>query len=371
MEIRLIAEGEEELCNDFHNRAYNEKRTIQQWTWGFVQNNFKQKPIPYAVVVDQGKIVGTQAFIPIRMIDNDGIYWTAKSEGTLLDPEYRGKRLFQGMYELLFDYAKKHEFAYIWGFTAAVKALIPLDFEFPCKTEQMFFPFSSKSVVPMMNKNAFGGKKGSKDKIKIALFRAGCILAQAISSLKLSLHKKSKINELEIRTWDKPDEQAGELCKNFIKKWGGTTIYRDAEYLQWRLFDNQYVKSVVRAIYYKDKLLGWAAFTLGDEGMGYLVDLMVANDDSPYSIEDLIRILLLEAVTGTRNMGATGIRGWRINNHPFDRLIYKAAKKIGFYHIRRGYSVVLYNCEASKGRVSYNNFDDWFVSRIFSEGVVG
>lgn len=371
MEIRLIADGEETLCNDFHNRIYKKNRTMQQWKWDFVLNNYKKRPIPYAVVEDNDNIVGTQAFIPIRMIHKDGIYWTAKSEETLVDPDCRGKQLFEKMYLLLFEYAKEREFASIWGFTSAIKAFKRLDFSIPGETEQIFIPFSSKSIPTMMKKNLYGRKKSSMDKIKIAFIRSGCVLAQAVSSLKIALNKKRAINELDIRTWNKPDEQAGDLCRRFIQKWGGTTIYRDAEYLQWRLFDNPYVESVIKALYNQNQLLGWAAFTLGDDGMGYLVDLMVAGDDSKYAIGDLISVLLLEAVTGTRNMGATGIRGWRVNNHPFDRLIYHAAKKIGFYHIKRGHAVVLYDCKAGKRRVSYNKFDDWFVSRVFTEGVLG
>ena len=107
MEKRLIAEGEEELCNNFHNRIDKRKRTTQQCKWDFVLNNYNKKPIPFTVVEDDGKIVGTQAFIPIRMIDKDGIYWTAKSEETLVDPDYRGNQLFEKMYSFLFDYAKE------------------------------------------------------------------------------------------------------------------------------------------------------------------------------------------------------------------------------------------------------------------------
>ncbi len=371
MEIRLIAEGEEELCNSFHNRIYKKNRTMQQWKWDFVLNNYEKRPIPFAVVEDDGKIIGTQAFIPIRMIDKDGIYWTAKSEETLVDPDYRGKQLLKKMYSFLFDYAEEHEFANIWGFTHAVKALKPLDFSIPGKIDQMFIPFLNRSIPAMMRKIPHGSPKSVLDNIKIAMFRSAGILAQTISSLRIALNRKRVIRDLDIRTWDKPDVQTGDLCRRFIQKWGGTTIYRDNEYLQWRLFDNPYVKSVVKALYNQDKSLGWIAFTLGDDGMGYLVDLMIADDDSGYAIKDLIKALLLEAVIGTRNMGAIGIRGWHVNNHPFDKLICNVAKSIGFFHIKRGHAVVLYNSEAGKKRVSYNRFDDWYVNRIFTEGVLG
>jgi len=371
LEIRLIAEGEEELCNSFQNRIYKKNRTIEQWKWDFVLNNYDKIPIPYAIVEDNGEIVGTQAFIPIRMIDKDGIYWTAKSEETLVDPDYRGKQLFEKMYALLFDYAKEHEFSYIWGFTPATKAFTRLGFTIPGKTEQIFMPFSNRSIPVMMRKNLYGKKESVLDKFKITVIRSGCVFAQMASSLKVALNKKGMTNEFDIRTMDKPDEQTGKLCRRFIEKWGGTTIYRDAEYLRWRLFENPYVKSVVRGLYNKDELLGWTAFALGDDGMGYLIDLMVAGDDSRYTLSDLIRPLLLEAVIGTRNMGATGIRGWRVNNHSFDRLICRVAKEIGFYNIKQGHAVVLYNCDIAEKRASYNKFDDWFVSRIFTEGILG
>lgn len=371
MEVRLISEGEEKLCNHFHNRIYKKNRTIKQWKWDFTLNNYDNIPTPYAVVEDSGNIVGTQALIPIRMIDKDGIFWTAKSEETLVDPAYRGKQLFEKMYALLFDYAKEHEFAYIWGFTPAIKAFVRLNFTIPGKTEQIFMPFSSRSIPLMMSKSMYGKKESVIDKFKISVIRSGSVLAQTLSSFKVASSKKKASNDFDIQTMNRPDEQTTELCQRFIKKWGGTTIYRDVKYLQWRLFENPYIKSIVRALYKKNELLGWTAFALGDDGMGYLVDLVIAGDDSRYGVEDLIRALLLEAVIGTRNMGATGIRGWRVNNHPFDTLVKRVAKDIGFYHIKRGNAVVLFNCEAGMKRPSCNNFDGWFVSRIFTEGVLG
>jgi GNAT superfamily N-acetyltransferase len=371
MEIRFVAQGEEESCNDLHNRIYRQNRTIRQWTWAFAANNYRTEQIPYVVLVENGAIVGTQAFIPIRMVDEAGVYWTAKSEGTLLDPAYRGRQLFEKMYTILFDYAKEHQFATVWGFTRAVKALTAIGFDVPGKTKQIFLPFSSRSVQVLMSEAWHDPETTATRKLKVSALRISCLLAQSISAMKIVLCRQRVSSGLDLRTWDKPDQQAGDLCSRFVQKWGGTTIYRDAEYLQWRLFDNPYVKSIVRAIYDRDQLLGWTAFTLGDDGMGYLVDLMVACDSIRYGTDDLVRTLLLEAVIGTRNMGAVGIRGWRVNNHPFDKLVCRVARRVGFYHVDRGYSVVLYDCEAGRRRASYQRFDDWHVSRIFTEGVLG
>jgi hypothetical protein len=370
MEIRLIADGEEEACNNFFNRIYKTNRKIRQWKWEFSSNNYDKKPVPYAVALDNGNVIGTQAFIPIRMIDKDGIYWTAKSEQTLVDPNYRGKKIFEKMYDIFFDYAKKHDFAYIWGFTSAVKPLRRLDFVIPYNTSQLFIPFSNRSIRTILEKGP-GKKEGLKDKVIMTAIRLGAVVAKIASSMRIAASKKYLRGNFDIRTMDKPSDQMAGLCKRFINKWGGTTIYRDSQYMQWRVFDNPYVKSVVRGLYNQDELLGWVAFTLSDDGLGSVVDMMIPGDDSRYENSNLIKALLLEAVIGTRNMGASGIRAWHVNNHPFDNLIFKAAKKIGFYHIKKGNSTVIYNCEAAARRISYHKYDDWFISRIYTEGTSG
>ena len=88
-------------------------------------------------------------------------------------------------------------------------------------------------------------------------------------------------------------------------------------------------------------------------------------------MEDAVRLLLKEAVIGTRNMGAVAIRGWHVNNHPFDAVIMKSAKSIGFFRLDRGHMVVLYHTEGAERRPPVDGFNDWFVTRIFTEGVLG
>ncbi|MEE8577343.1 MAG: GNAT family N-acetyltransferase [candidate division Zixibacteria bacterium] len=370
MDIRLIRPGEEAACNDFHNRLYGQQRTMSQWRWEFTENRYDRSQVPFALVIDDDRIVGSQAFIPIQMIDRDGIYWTAKSEATLVDPDYRGQRLFEKMYNLLFQYAEEHEFSYVWGFTPATKAFTRLDFTVPGVTGQLFQPFSSRSVTAMFGKLTDSRPSKPLDRVKASALRVGSKIAGIASAVRVGMTSRALPAGMEVRTMHEPDEQAGACCRRFIEKYGGTTIYRDSNYLRWRLFDNPYVKSIVRAIYLHDELQGWVAYTLGDDGLGYLVDIFVASDEPRYKPDRLVRTLLLEAVLGTRNMGATGIRGWQVNEHPFDRLVCREACRVGFYHIKRGQPVVIFNCPASRTRASYDQFDDWYVNRIYTEGML-
>jgi hypothetical protein len=279
--------------------------------------------------------------------------------------------LFEKMYALLFEFADEHEFAYVWGFTPATKAFARLDFTFPARTEQLFLPFKSRSVALMYEKSLTEQPGSARGRMKSLFVRAGGVAAKVISAVKFNMAGGALPSGLAIRTMEVPDPQAGPCCERFIKQWGGTTIYRDSDYLRWRLFDNPYLKSVVRGIYEGETLLGWVAFTLGDDGLGYLVDILLSCDTSRYDPRKLVRLQLLEAVLGTRNMGATGIRGWRVNQHPFGRLVSGEAGKLGFYHIKRGHSVVVYNCRAGRSRSGFEKFDKWYVNRINTEGVLG
>lgn len=374
MEIRLIASGEEELCNEFYNRINHKRRRIDQWKWEFAENTYSTQTgkCPFVVVVDNGKIIGTQAFIPIRMIDRGGIFWTAKSEETLVDPNYRGKQLFEKMYRLLFDYAQEHKFRYIWGFTPAVKAFDRLAFAVPGKTRQLFVPFSVRCVSALLDKKQSGSDAKQTQSLRGLVAKSLCLIARGVSQIQLSTTRRPRITDVRIETMTACDEQTGEVCKRFIEEWGGATIYRDKEYLSWRIFNNPYNRCTVKGVYRDAQLLGWIAYTIGDDSMGYVVDIMVAPPAGvACKVEDIITLLLLEAVNGTRKMGATGIRGWQVNNHPFDLLVAKASRRLGFFAIPKGHAVVIYEFDAQKRGEILNRFDDWYVTRIFTEGVFG
>lgn len=224
MEVRLIKDGEAEKCNDLHNRWYKTNRTLKQWHWVFLQNSYEPDKPLYTVAVDNDNIVGTQTFIPIKMIDENGIFWTAKSEGTLVDPAYRGKQIFKKMYDLFFDYAEKNKFVYIWGFTTATKALERINFKIPFKTTQIFLPFSSRAVSML-------SKTDTKSIITL-MYKIGLGCTRIVSSTKLIMNKPGKQDSITIKTLVKAPQEVGDVCQKFIDTYGGKTIYRDSEYFQ-------------------------------------------------------------------------------------------------------------------------------------------
>ncbi len=371
IQVRLVEDSEMQACNLFHNKLYKKSRSFEQWQWEFKSNLYNSSSVPFAVAVNQGQIVGTQALIPIRMIDRTGVYWTAKSEETLVDPQFRGNKLFERMYTVLFNYAKEHNYVNIWGFTPAAKAFTRLNFSIPARTEQLFVPFSQKAISMLLAKEPFSRQSMLKRSLRNIVAHAGGRIAQSVAAFKISMQKRVKLTGLRLENICDPTDETAEVCQRFIDRWGGRTIYRDSNYFKWRFFTNPYVRSNIVGIYLEKELLGWVAFSLGDDGMSYLIDLMVNGDGKRISTELLVRELLLEAVIRTRNMGAYGIRSWHVNEHPFDRLVTKAAKKVGFVHIKQGHAFVLYDCDGGSSRSAADNFNEWYITRVFTEGLHG
>jgi GNAT superfamily N-acetyltransferase len=378
MIVRFIRPGEEDECNAFHNRHHGHRRTPAQWRWEFTPTLFPHPRLPFAVGIDDGRIVATQALIPIRMVDGTGVYWTGKSEETLVEPSHRGQDLSVKMYRLVFEYAEQNGLAFIWGFTTATKPLSRAGFTVPSVTSHIFFPFSTRSV-PILLSHAMAPESKSRTGKKAVelLGYLGCAAAQSLSQIRLAASRGSHRTgprgfAVETRPLNSAPDEAGAISKRFVALWGGATIYRDRDYLNWRIFENPWVKSLVRGVYVNGRLQGWVAFGVGDDGMGYLVDIVVAPDEPEARLPEFItHTLLAEAVSSTRAMGAAGIRGWHVNNHPFDRLVAKTATKMGFYHVGRGMSMVAYLSSHGHLRQASQPVDNWFVTRLWTEGLMG
>lgn len=168
IEIRLLQNTELELANNFFNEIYNTNRTFEHFLWEFL-NGPAGKAI-YVVAVDvhesSFKIVGTQCAIPLELIGPGGdIILTAKSEDTLVHPEYRGQKLFEKMYDLLFEECTKTGIKYIWGFTPALKAFERIGFLAPFSTSQAMMVFKPNSAYRYLVK--LNPKNNSVTRFKI------------------------------------------------------------------------------------------------------------------------------------------------------------------------------------------------------------
>jgi hypothetical protein len=332
--------------------------------------------VPFALVEDDGRVVGIQAMIPVPMIDDRGVFWTTKSEETLVDPHYRGKHLFARMYELLFDYAKQNDIRAIWGFTPAERAFKRIGFAVPGNTSQLFRPFSGRSVKILSDRYLIREKKAQRGALKIM---GGSLAGTGLSIVSSALNLSQRIverrifkEELHLTTLADPPEDIGELSVSFVKQWGGATIFRSADYLRWRIFANPHVSALVRAVYMNNQLLGWVIYALDDDSIGYIVDLMaIAGGAGDPSAVDVTKILLRDAVKRLQKAGAVAVRAWHINDHPFGDLAAQLMKRTGFFLIKKGYQMVVRPHLEAIERQSLNFYDNWYITRLYTQGLLG
>ena len=103
--VRLLRQGEERLANDMFNRIYHSDRSIEDFEWEFIKGPFGKSIYVVAVESDGDliKIIGIQCAIPMELVRNGEVLLTAKSEDTLIDPSFRGMRIFEKMFDLLFE----------------------------------------------------------------------------------------------------------------------------------------------------------------------------------------------------------------------------------------------------------------------------
>jgi hypothetical protein len=271
----------------------------------------------------------------------------------------RGKGVFQKMYEPLTAYALEQGVKAIWGFTPAQKAFEGIGFHVPDRTSQLVHPLSVRAAA------AFGDSVGTGMR-RVALC-AAIGAASFVSAVRLAL-ASDRSRGVRLEVLEQPPAEAGAFCREFVRGWGGTTILRDQAYLTWRYYDNPAVRATLLGAYRGDTLVGWVAYSLDEASIGYIVDALVLRTEDA---QQVLHALMLQAVLTLRAAGALAIRSWRLNAYPFDQLISKVALGLGFYPVRRGEPVVLYLAPEKDAAASLSTWDNWFVTRAYTQGEVG
>jgi len=364
--VRVATMADAEACNAFHNAHHGEARTLAQWTWAFGRSPDARQELPFVLAELSGRVVGTQAFMEVPFLDSRGRYLTAKSEETLVAPEMRGRDLLRAMYARLFDVARQRSVRCIWGFTPAEVAFRRIGFDVPTRTGQLFHPISASAGLTLAGDEASGAR--------LLALRAGGIGAAGLSALVRAVrgtrrprHDGSAIVVQPLR---EPADGIGRLCETFVQQWGGTTICRDRPFLDWRIATNPYVRANCFTAIWRDELVGYCAVALGPDGVGYLVDVLAADvHGDPVLASRVVGALLDHSVRRLRDMGATAVRAWRVGGHPFNAVVTRAAHAAGFASIDRGHAVVVHSAFADAPEPV--TFDDWYVTRLYTEGRSG
>jgi GNAT superfamily N-acetyltransferase len=350
IEIRLLKDDESALANNFFNEIYRSHRSMEDFRWEFIDGP-KGKAI-YVIAVDTDetsfvKVVGIQCAIPLELASVDGkTILTAKSEDTLVHPGYRGQKIFERMYERLFDECRKAGVKYIWGFTPALKAFERLGFEVPFKASQALLvlkPWTAyKHLVSLNPENRI------RDKLKIFGL---AILSYANSCKRLFIGPTNGLSET------KPADKKSTI-KNFYSPSSLHFLHQDDAYLNWRLIQHPLrdtYKNFVDANRSEADILVSIRKDVGNVEQIMFASTLSAAEKLKY-LRKIVDVFSQHHVSVVRFLAFE-------NNAAMKEQI-TLLEKLGFVHLRRGNYFVWKSLGENTISVA-----SVFFSRLFTQGI--
>lgn len=360
VEILLLGDSEIDEVNNFHNFIYKDSRNKDQFQWEFLKAPAGKAIYVIAKDVDNNKIVGTQCAIPIELIKADGtVILTAKSEDTLVNPEYRGLNIFENMYQLLFEKCREAGIKYLWGFTTAKKPFLKLGFEIPFDHSQSLIVkdiFTSYNYLSNLN-----SKNNFLSRFKILGL---CAVSKVTYFKNIFISEQSLKGEISYSQNDKEIIDNNQLIISSGNK--GFWIKQDVSFLKWRIATNPYHEHIFNINFsIKSNIIATIVFNHHRNGIWYLINDVYAaklND----SQKAIILKKALKLLFAREKGGVKLIRTWDFTHNNYGRKEISIREKAGFTHLDRGISFVWKNLDENNSL----NAIDFNLSRLSSQGVI-
>lgn len=253
------------------------------WEWEYFKREGHK--ICFVVAEKDGRIIGSQALIPIKMISNKGVFLSGKSESTLIRKQNRGQGIFERMYSKLFEIATRQGVTVIWGFTGATKAFSKLGFTVPAQVSQGYISLdindNFKFLLEKLKKYYSRISYLAALPLMMFLLLKRLHLSVCLTYYGMKYHLRSK----NIRELTKADEDFNKLLSimnDRNQRDGVTTIYRDISYMNWRIFNNPCIDHKI-LLYSKCETKGYIIFYVR-EGILVITDYYCTIVDKTFPL---------------------------------------------------------------------------------------
>ena len=355
VEYRIAEEKEYKNINDFHNRIYSSNRTLDQFYWEF--HNCPVGKSIYVVAVDGDKIVGTNCVIPIELIDsNKQIILSGKSEDTLVDPEYRGQKIFYKIYDFLFKKCKEQGIKVIWGFTSAEKPFKNLGFSIPVIHQQSL---TVNKVLPSF-KYLSGLNIHNKLLDKLKIFGL-CIYSK---SKTLLTSNKSILDKYIVSEDKKIIKGVGEIIESNLKLLDSLfAINQFDEFQKWRIYDNPNYYKVHTYGFYDNSNILKALIVINSHSnkVAYISQSSFHFELPENEVVEMIKY----ATNKVFKLGITLLRNWQFNHNIINKKEIEFYDRAGHIILQRGVGLVWKELENIELKPKM-----FYLSRIATQGVI-
>lgn len=131
LDFRRLDRSYLQVVSDLHQK-YFRYRTKECLEWQLFDDDLPSEGIVVGAF-DGSKLVGTQAFIPVKSwCNNSRELLASKAELALLLPEYRGSYIFKELFDVGMEFCEQEGIECIFGFTTATKVFHSLGFHILC-----------------------------------------------------------------------------------------------------------------------------------------------------------------------------------------------------------------------------------------------
>ncbi len=358
--ISLLDDSEIHLVNNFFNGINKTNRSDEDFIWLFQTPPAGKSIYVAAKDLDTQKIIGTQCAIPINLITLKGeTILTAKSEDTLLDPNYRGLRIFDRMYQLLFEECEKRGIKYIWGFTSAQKPFLKLGFEIQYDHSQSLMV--RDIILSYRYLSNLHPKKNLVSKIKM-------LSLCTISKFKATKRHINHVKEISKYSIQVNDKSAVLDISNLLVNDNSNyfLIKQDKDYLTWRLVKNTCHKKIFNVYFMMDSdIKGNIVFNYHRDGVWYLINDIYSNEVSEAEKTEMFR-KAIDLLIEQENMNFSLLRTWDFSHNEYARREISRRSAVGLIHLDRGISFVWKSLDKENSL----NVKNFILSRIASQGII-
>ena len=102
------------------NAHLGTQKSPEQWLWQYAV--YEPSKAVFTTLEQDGGLLGTQGMMPFYLKAGTDMVLTAKSENSLIRPEFRGGPAMQDLYAYTVELCRQNGFSFIWTFSTAVKA---------------------------------------------------------------------------------------------------------------------------------------------------------------------------------------------------------------------------------------------------------
>lgn len=351
VDINSISLSQAREFVNFHNSFYGTKRKPDHWIWQY--KHYEPDKAVFTIARDKGKLIGTQAMMPVYMKIGEECILTGKSENTLLLPEYRGKNIMDDLYKYTIDLCKERGFEFIWGFTSAIKTFRRFGFSVYPLIEIYNKPglnflanltYRFKKSRPLWLRIASTGKYVQHYLKNMRHLAIPNIQQQPGYQVSKSIINISQINNLQ--------DKLNAKYKSII------TPYIDSRYIDWRIRKHPFLKYHEYQVLKKGILQAYAFVVLGEEAAS--ISDLASGDEHATSI--LLHRIIRD------NIIKTGQFNILLNpKYVAGQNTIKICNKFGFYPLHSTSNFVVKDISGNK-HDEILKVERWNITGILTEG---